>query len=267
MGAHPLNEHRIDRKKFILRLFKLLSIGSFIVSAALLVVVIIMQFPGPQARYEKYLQFYVDFEAKIGALGNKWLLLIVIVLLYVMRSLTPAYPFMALYIITGMVFPPRWSLLINILGMLFNIAFRYYTGMVMGGSWLNRVLNRNPIVWAGFEAERANPWVLFGLRFVPFFPFATVSQLYGSSGYPFWKYLVISIVAISPRLVTYSYLGRYAYDPLSTRMLILIIALTVLSGLSSLTVRFVLGITFKHSRKKKGREKDEQSPADESPDP
>ena len=259
-----MGERKIDQKKFILRLFKLLSIASFIVSAALLVIVIIMQFPGPQARYESYLNFYVEFEEKISSLDNKWLLLITVILLYIFRSLTPAFPFMALYVIVGMAFPPQWSLLINILGMAFNIAFRYYTGSVMGGSWLNRALERNPVVWSAFEAERANPWVLFGLRFVPFFPFATVSQLYGSSGYPFWKYLLISIVAISPRLVTYSYLGRYSYDPLSTRMLILIIILTVLSGLSSLTVRFILGITYKHSKKAKGQEKDEQPDTDES---
>lgn len=240
----------MNREKFILRLFKLLGIGSFIASAAMLAIVILMQFPKVQVRYEEYLTFLSDFELKVSALSNRWLLLIVIILLFILRSLTPVYPFMALFIITGMVFEPRWSLLINVLGMLFNIMFRYYTGIVMGQSWMNRALKRNPVIGAAFEGEgKANPWVLFTLRFVPFFPFGTVSNLYGSFEYPFWRYTLISLAGILPRLISYSYIGNAVYDPLSVRFYLPLIALTILSGISFFLMRGVLGITYKITKK------------------
>lgn len=235
-----------DREKFILKLFKLLGVVSFIASAAMTVIVILLQFPGVQERYQKYLTFLIDFEDMVSALGSKWLVVIVIFLLYILRSLTPAYPYMMLYIMTGMVFEPVWSLLINTLGMVFNVTFRYYTGIVMGESWMNRALRSNPIIGSAFEAEgRANPFVLFTLRFVPIIPFNTLSQLYGSFEYPFWRYTLISIATIFPRLVTYSFIGYNVYDPLSVSFFVPLIVLTILSGSSFFLLRGVLAISYK----------------------
>ena len=235
-----------DREKFILRLYKLLGIVSFIASAAMTVIVILLQFPGVQERYQKYLTFLTDFEAMVSALGSKWLIVIVIFLLYILRSLTPAYPFPALYIITAMVFEPIWSFLINAAGMLFNIMFRYYSGVVMGESWMNRALRKNPIIGSAFEAEgRANPFVLFALRTVPVIPYSTLSTLYGSFEYPFWRYTLISIGSLVPRLISYSFLGQNVYDPFSVKFFLPLIVLTLLSGGSFFLLRGVLGISYK----------------------
>ena len=235
-----------DRENFILRLYKLLGIVSFIASAAMTVIVILLQFPGVQERYQKYLTFLTDFEAMVSALGSKWLIVIVIFLLYILRSLTPAYPFPALYIITAMVFEPVWSFLINTAGMLFNIMFRYYTGVVMGESWMNRALRKNPIIGSAFEAEgRANPFVLFALRAVPVIPYSTLSTLYGSFEYPFWRYTFVSIGTLAPRLISYSFLGQNVYDPFSVKFFLPLIVLTLLSGGSFFLLRGVLGISYK----------------------
>ncbi len=245
-------EKKRDKKTSLIRLFRVLGVASFIAAAALLVIVIVMQIDKVQVRYQQYLDILRDFENEVAALGNRWLIIIVIFLLYILRSLTPIYPYPALYIITAMVFPARYALLIDLAGMAFTFAFRYYTGIQMGEGWMNKVLHRHPAINTAFTTEgKSDPWVLFALRYVPIFPLNTISQLYGAFEYPFWKYFIISMVSYVPKLISYTYIGNNVYDPLSVRFYIPLIVLLVLSGTSFFLMQAIMGLTFRFSKKNK----------------
>ena len=243
---------RREDPKFLIRLFRLLGVISFITAAALFAIVKVMQIDSVQEKYRQYLDILSNFENVVAALGSRWLIVIVIFLLYILRSLTPVYPYPAIYIITGMVFPARYALIIDALGMAFTVAFRYYTGIQMGEGWMNAVLHRHPAINRAFTTEgKSDPWVLFALRFVPIFPFNTVSQLYGSFEYPFWKYFIISMVAYSYKLISYTFIGNNVYDPLSGRFYVPLIVLFVFSGISFFLMQAIIGLTFRFSKKNK----------------
>lgn len=251
-----MSKEKKDNTRHTIRLFKLLGTVCFIAAAACLAVVIIMQIDSVQEKYQQYLDIIKNFENEVAALGNHWLIIIVIFLLYILRSMTPIYPYAALYIITGMIFKPGWALIIDAFGMAFTIAFRYYTGIEMGEGWMNKLLKRNPAVNTAFTTEgKSDPWVLFAMRFVPIFPFNTVSHLYGAFEYPFVKYFLISMGAILPKLISYSFIGNNVYDPLSGRFYIPLIFLFVLSGISFFVMQGVLGLStrFSHIGKRKNR--------------
>ena len=117
---------------------------------------------------------------------------------------------------------------------------------------MNYVLRRHPAINRAFTTEgKSDPWVLFALRFVPIFPFKTISQLYGSFEYPFWKYFIISMVAYSYKLISYTFIGNNVYDPLSGRFYIPLIALFVLTGISFFLMQAIMGLTFRFSKKNK----------------
>ena len=256
-------ETKKDHQKFLIRLFRLLGVACFIAAAALLVIVIIMQVPRVQVRYQQYLDILQNFEKEVAELGNRWLIIIVIFLLYILRSLTPIYPYPALYIMTGMVFDAPTALLIDTVGMAFTVAFRYYTGIEMGEGWMNAVLHRHPAINTAFTTEgKYDPWVLFALRFVPIFPFNTVSQLYGSFEYPFTKYFIISMAAYLPKLISFVYVGNNVYDPLSGKFYIPLIVLCVLSGISFFLMLGIFGITFKFTNKKYLRKAEQKGPTE-----
>lgn len=247
-----LSERKRDNQKLQIRLFRTLGVLCFIAAAALLAIVIVMQIDTVQEKYRQYLDILSNFENVVAALGNHWLIIIVIFLMYILRSLTPIYPYPALFIITGMVFPARYALLIDGAGMAFTFAFRYYTGIQMGEGWMNKVLHRHSAINNAFTTEgKSDPWVLFALRYVPIFPINTVSQLYGAFEYPFWKYFIISMVAYMPKLISYTYVGNSVYDPLSGRFYIPLIVLFVLSGISFFLMQAILGLTFRFSGKNK----------------
>ena len=246
---------RFNRDRAIPKFLKAMGIISFIGAAVLAVLFNVMRVSTVQAKYEEYLIFLRDFEASVAALENKWLIIIVIFLLYILRSLSAVIPYAVIYITSSMVFPPRQSFLINLIGMAFTAAFRYYTGIQMGEGYLNKVLKKNPIISRIFEVDgRGNPIVLFALRVVPLFPYNTVSQLYGTFEYPFVKYMIISVVSLFPRIISYSFIGNNVYDPLSTAFYLPLILLLIITGMSFFFLRTVMLVTYKYTHKP-GKEK------------
>lgn len=249
---------KIDKSKFILKLLKVLGVVCFVAAAWFILIVILMHNDKFIAKYDQYLIILQDFENKVYALQDKWLIIIVIFLLYLLRSLSMMYPYNVLYIISAMVFPPVWSFIINLSGMAFTFAFRYYTGIQMGEGYLNNILKRYPMINSVFEVEgRGSPFVLFALRVVPFFPINTLSQLYGTIEYPFGKYMLLSVIAMIPRLISYSFIGNSVYDPLSSSFFVPLTVLLIFTGCSMFFLRAVLGLTFRSKIKHlKERKKD-----------
>lgn len=248
-GANGLKK-RVT-KNFLLKLFKALAIISFITAAALVAVIVVMQIEKVQANYSQYLGALEELEQRVAAIDNKWLIIVVIMLLYLLRSLSPLYPLPIVWIISGMVFSPMQSFFINLLGMSMINAYRYYTGVKMGeGYWNNVIKSREELVTIFNINARYNSIVFLTLRAVPIFPYNTISHVYGSFGYPFIKFMVISDLVLAPRLISYSFLGNNVYDPLSSSFFVPLTVIMLFSGISFLLVRVVLKIIFKTNKTK-----------------
>lgn len=239
-----------DNEKLIIGLMKASGIACFIFAGVMLALVVVMHIDTVKVKYDEYLFILSDFETKVASLDNRWLILIVVWLLYVLRSLSPFYPYPVIFIITGMVFEPYAALAINFTGMAFNVAFRYYTGYKMGEGFWNRIIKKNEISARLFDIEnRSNPLVLLAVRTVPGFPYNTVSNLYGSFRYPFFRYMLISMAVLMPKLISYSIIGNNVYDPMSSKFYAPLVVLMILSGISFFTVRKVLKHIFSRTNK------------------
>lgn len=227
------------------------GILSFILAAALIVIMIVMNIPEVKIKYGEYLVVLENFEKQVTTLNNKWLILIVILLLFLLRANSWIYPLTIVYFMSAMVFTPIHSFIINFGGTMFICAFRYYTGMQMGeGTW-NKILARDKVIGSLFREEGEDkPLTLFALRLFPLFPFNTVSHVYGTFDYPFVKFMLITALAVTPRLISYSFIGNNVYDPLSTKFYIPLAFTFVLTGISLFTLRGVLGFIPKVIRKK-----------------
>ena len=239
-----------EKEIFILKLFKASGIACFIAAAAFTVIGVLLRFDSVYNRYSQYLVALEQLEQKVAALQTKWLIIIVIFLLYLLRALSAIYPFTIVFIISAMVFSPVESFLINTLGMALTFAIRYYTGLEMGEGYWNKVLRRHPTIHSIVEANgRGNPIVLLALRVVPFCPLNTVSHLYGTFEFPFWQYMLISTAAVMPRLISYSFIGKNVYDPLSSSFIIPLIVLLVFTGCALFFARTVILVTLHMSRR------------------
>ena len=64
--------------------------------------------------------------------------------------------------------------------------------------------------------------------------------MYGAMGYDLWKYLVISVIGFMPKLMSYTYIGVYVFDPLSLKFFLPFIILFAVSGTSILVLNAIL---------------------------
>ncbi len=243
---------RVRKKKTISRIIFGSAIFSFCIAAVLIVILCLLQVDSIREKYDEYLYILQDFELRVAALQSRWLIIVVIFLLFLLRSLSMMYPYPMIFIITAMVFPPYQSFFINLAGMAFTFAFRYYTGYEMGEGAINLALKRYPAILSAMDEDgRGNPMILLALRMVPSLPINTISHFYGSLEYSFSRYMIISVAAYVPKLVSYSFIGNSVYDPFSASFFVPMIALLIFTGICLLVLRAFLDISGRMKKEKK----------------
>lgn len=240
------------RQNTISRILLVSAVVSFCVAAVLIVILCLLQIDSVREKYDEYLYVLQDFEMRVAALQSRWLIFIVILLLFLLRSLSMMYPYPMIFIITAMVFPSYQSFFINLLGMAFTFAFRYYTGYEMGEGTINFALKKYPAILEAMDEEgKGNPVILLALRMVPSLPINTISHFYGSLEYSFPRYMALSLLAYVPKLISYSFIGENVYDPFSADFFVPMIVLLVFTGICLLVLRAFLGISFRFRKKDK----------------
>lgn len=233
-------------EKTISKILTTTAILSYLVAVVLIVILCLLQIDSVKEKYDQYLYILSEFEMRVAALQNRWLILIVILLLFLLRSLSMMYPYPMVFIITAMVYPPYQSFFINLFGMAFTFAFRYYTGYEMGEGTINYALKKYPAVMSAMEEDgKGNPVILLALRMIPSVPINTISHFYGSIEYSFPKYMLLSVAAYIPKLISYSFIGENVYDPFSASFFFPIILLLIFTGTVLLILRAFLGISNK----------------------
>ena len=235
---------RVRKQKTISRILLGSAVFSFAVAVVLIVILFLLQIDMVREKYDQYLYILQEFELRVAALQSRWLILVVIFLLFLLRSLSMMYPYPMIFIITAMVFPPYQSFFINLFGMAFTFAFRYYTGYEMGEGTLNFALKKYPTVLGAMEEDgKGNPLILLALRMVPSLPINTISHFYGSLEYSFPRYMIISVAAYVPKLISYSFIGENVYDPFSADFFVPMIVLLLFTGTSLMVLRSFLGVS------------------------
>ena len=213
---------RVHKQKTISKILQISAVFSFCVAAVLIVILCLLQIDSIREKYDEYLYVLQDFEMRVAALQSRWLIFVVIFLLFLLRSLSMMYPYPMIFIITAMVFPPYQSFFINLAGMAFTFAFRYYTGYEMGEGTINFALKKYPAILNAMEEDgKGNPIILLALRMVPSLPINTISHFYGSLEYSFPRYMLISLADFYNTSVhfagdnsVYTELGTFLYDKL-----------------------------------------------------
>lgn len=231
-------------KKFFRKPDLIKLTGYLLIAISVLLLIMLSVFKLPQLRmwYEEYQEYLLVLELRVAALEGKWIILVAIFFLFTLKSVVPLaiLPISAVCVISAMVFNLPISLLINILGLVIIFSIRYY----IGKRWKTlpyRILKSYDEIWKILEHDGdGNPWLLFLCRIIPLFPINTVSNIYGGLKYDFRKYLLISVSAFLPKLLSYSIIGRNAFNPFSASFIIPVMISSFISGVGVLTTRKII---------------------------
>lgn len=232
------------RKNFF-RKPDLIKLSAFLLisfSVCLLLLLSVFKLPQLQLWYDEYESYLVRLELYVAALENKWIIIIAIFFLFALKSVMPLplIPVSCVCVISAMVFNLPFSIILNILGLVIIFSIRYYIGRSKK-TLPYRILKSYGEIWNVLERDgKGNPWLLFLCRIFPLFPINTVSNIYGSMKYDFNKFILLSVSGYLPKIISYTIIGRNAFNPFSASFIIPIMVSGFLSGTGLLITRKII---------------------------
>ena len=67
-------------------------------------------------------------------------------------------------------------------------------------------------------------------------PVNSISGIYGSLRFDYWRFILLSVIGYMPKIISYTFVGRNVYDPLSPEFIVPIMIIAFASGISLVCV-------------------------------
>lgn len=167
------------------------------------------------------------------ALQNPLLTAGLLLLLYMLKSLTIFFPLLILEMAAGYLFPAPAALIINFLGIGIVLTIPYWIGRALGLRQVSKLTRKYPKFQAIMEKQQNHSFFLcFFLRVISCLPGDIVTMYLGATHTPFSHNLLGGTLGILPGMILATFMGVNIQDPSSPAFWIsaaLSVGLTVLS--------------------------------------
>lgn len=198
----------------------------------LLAIVIASAYPGLSSLSPEELLSYTPKSLILAALAL-WGI-------YCVKAVIMVIPVVALYVAAGIVFPTGYAILVTCIGLVIELTIGYYSGRWLGEKKVQETISRRPRISEFLGSRRDNLSLLcFISRIIPI-PFDLLSMFLGSVRMPFVKYVLVSLLGLTPVMIPTVLVGESISNPLSPEFLLpfgasLIIVILVFFAYRALT--------------------------------
>jgi len=149
-----------------------------------------------------------------------WAMVLVFMALYALKGAILVVSAVMLYIAAGVLFPTGVAILVSYAGLIVSLSVGYFVGYKLGESRVNKLIAKRKKLAEFFHGKSEN---LVSLCFIArLFPmsYGLVSMFFGALKVPFFKYLLMSLLGISPRMIPIVLAGAAITNPLSAEFLV-----------------------------------------------
>lgn len=165
---------------------------------------------------------------------NIWFAAGFLLLLYLAKSLSVAFPIIVLQVAAGHLFAPTAALALNILGLAIDLTVPFWIGRFSGSGLTTRLLARYPRLDGLLESQEGHYLFLaFFLRVIYLLPGDIVSMYFGSVRGPYFTCLLGGLLGGLPSLLAATLLGASVSQPGSPAFWL---ALGITAGVSTLSL-------------------------------
>ncbi len=216
--------------------------------------------------YAQIKQSLADLEELILHIDIAWLFALAILLLFAVKSVIPIYPTSTVCFLTGAVLPMYFAIPVNIIGFAILLTVRYFWGRRFGAGNAWKIISKTDTLRKLIQQDgKGNSALLVALRLIPGVPLNSISGIYGSFDFGYVRFVLFSVIGFMPRLISYTFVGRNVFDPLSGGFLVPIMIILFFTGISLICVngvwitveKTVKFIKNRNENKKKGNKKDD----------
>ena len=128
-------------------------------------------------------------------------------LFFSMKAVVILIPIAVLYTAAGIVFPPVPAFIVAYLGVSLTLSIGYFNGKRLGEEGVEHLLKKYPKLDRYMKKRRHNlNYLCFFSRLIPF-PFDLFSMFSGATKIPFLRYLIMSLLGLTPKLILFVLTG------------------------------------------------------------
>lgn len=150
------------------------------------------------------------------ALQNPLLTAGLLLLIYMLKSLTIFFPLLILEMAAGYLFPAPAALIINFLGIGIVLTIPYWIGRALGLRQVSKLTRKYPKFQAIMEKQQNHSFFLcFFLRVISCLPGDIVTMYLGATHTPFSHNLLGGTLGILPGMILATFMGVNIQDPSS----------------------------------------------------
>lgn len=181
----------------------------------------------------------IDIQEMTAVMPSAGTAAAVVIVIYLIKSLTFVIPASVIYIAVGMSFPVPQALLVNLAGICAEVTATYFLGRLLGGSGVEKILQKTKggKKLVGLKDKGGRSFV-FLLRLSPL-PLDLSSLFLGASRFPFAPYLLMSLLGVMPRVAALTAFGRGMYEYVPAKYIIAVGMAVIFAAI--LAKRFVKG--------------------------
>lgn len=152
--------------------------------------------------------------------SSTFLAIIGILLLYAIKSVTMTIPNSVLYVTAGLMFPTWLALLVSYIGLAISLSIGYLMGCKLGENRVYMLLAKRKCIMNFLDLNKNDMISLCFITQLIALPFGFVSFLFGALKTPFLKYMIASLLGVSPTLIPIVFSGAAITNPFSPEFLI-----------------------------------------------
>ena len=171
-----------------------------------------------------------------------------LLLFYLLKSLTIFFPLLILEMSVGYLFPAPVALFLNFLGIWIVLTIPYWIGRTLGLRQVSKLIRKYPKFQAIIEKQQDHSFFLcFFLRVINCLPGDLVTMYLGATHTPFFHNLFGGALGVLPGMVLATFMGINIQNPSSPAFWISVALSVGLAVLSTMLYYFYL-------KRQKGRE-------------
>ncbi len=192
---------------------KLLNIIKIIVAAAIFLVAVL--------NYEKLSS--IDIRLLVASASSLTVAALLILGVYFVKAILLVLPASVIYISVGVALDWKTAVLINMLGIVIEVAVTYFLGKFLGKSTVEKKIKgtKGGDKLLSMKDKNKNIATLI-IRFVPAFPIDFSSLFMGAFDFKFLPYFIFSVLGLAPRVIAFTILGDKIYDLIPMKYIVLI---------------------------------------------
>ena len=134
-------------------------------AAAVSVVVYLLRYDQLWLWYKVYQEKLLEAEQFIQSLGISWKFVLAMLIVFLVRTFIPFLSVSAICVLTGVVLPSYWALIVNFLGIIIMMSIKYFDGMKFGSGNAWKIISKNERARKIIESSgKVNKALLFALR-------------------------------------------------------------------------------------------------------